>query len=114
MNMKKFKLYFISLLLGGMALMTLPSCSEDSFGPSIFPEQEDELDPNSITYEFDKWLEDNYRKPYNIKYIYKMQDVGTNMNYNLIPADYDRAVNLALLVKWLWFDVYSEVANSKE
>lgn len=111
MNMKKSKLYFISLLLGGVALLSLPSCSDDKFSDSIFPEVEDELDPNSVTYEFDKWLEENYRKPYNVQYIYKMEDVGTNMNYNLIPADYDKAVDLALLVKYLWFDVYTKVAD---
>ena len=107
MNMKKSRLYFLSLLLGCVALLSLPSCSDDKFGPSIFPEEGDVLDPNSVTYEFDKWLEENYRKPYNVKYIYKMEDVGTNMNYNLVPADYDKAVDLALLVKYLWFDVYS-------
>ena len=114
MNMKKSILYLVTLLLGGMVLMALPACSDDKFGPSIFPEEADELDPNSLTYEFDKWLDENYRKPYNVKYVYKMQDVGTNMNYNLIPADYDKSVDLALLVKYLWFDVYSEVAATRD
>ncbi|MBQ7690375.1 MAG: hypothetical protein IJT30_04170 [Muribaculaceae bacterium] len=112
--MKKSILYLVMLVLGGVALMSLPACSEDKFGPSIFPEEGDVLDPNSVTYEFDKWLDENYRKPYNVKYLYKMEDVGTNMNYNLIPADYDKAVDLALLVKYLWFDVYSEVAASRD
>lgn len=110
--MKKFKLYFLSLMFGGLALLPLSSCSEDSLGPSIFPENEEELDPTSETYKFDLWLENNYRKPYNIKFLYKMQDVGTNMNYNLVPADYDKAVNLALMVKYLWFDAYRAVADS--
>ena len=111
MIMNKSRLYIISLLLCGAALMTLPSCSDDDFGPSIFDEKVDELDPNSVTYEFDKWLEDNFRKPYNIRYIYKMEDVGTNMNYNFVPANYNNAVDLALLVKYLWLDAYSAVAQ---
>ena len=110
--MKKYKLYFLALMLGGLALLPLSSCSEDDLGPSIFPENEEELDPTSETYKFDLWLEENYRKPYNVKFLYKMQDVGTNMNYNLIPADYDKAVTLALMVKYLWFDAYNAVVDT--
>ncbi|MBP3738550.1 MAG: hypothetical protein J6I72_05825 [Muribaculaceae bacterium] len=109
--MKKSKLYFISLVLGGLALLPLSSCSEDKMGPSIFPDSEEELNPDAVTYKFDQWLEENYRKPYNVKFIYKMQDISTNMNYNLVPASYEKAQNLALLVKWLWFDVYAQIAG---
>ena len=109
--MKKYKLYFLTLLLGGLALLPLSSCSEDALGPSIFPENEEEFDPTSETYKFDLWLDENYRKPYNVKFLYKMQDVGTNMNYNLVPAEYDKAVTLALMVKYLWFDAYNAVVN---
>ena len=109
--MKKIKLYFIALLFGSLALMPLSSCSEDDLGPSIFPDNEQTLDPNSVTYQFDKWLEDNYRKPYNISFLYKMQDISTNMNYNLVPAEYGKAQNLALLLKYLWFDAYAKVAG---
>lgn len=91
--------------------MPLSSCSEDDLGPSIFPDSEQTLDPNSVTYQFDKWLEDNYRKPYNIQFLYKMQDISTNMNYNLVPAEYTKAQNLALLLKYLWFDAYEKVAG---
>ena len=110
--MKKYKLYPPSILFGGLALLPLTSCSEDSLGPSIFPENEEELDPTSETYKFDLWLEENYRKPYNIKFLYKMQDIGTNMNYNLVPAEYDKAVQLALMVKYLWFDAYNAVCDT--
>ena len=109
--MNKIRLYFIALLMGGLALLPLASCSEDDLGESIFPDSEQTLDPNSLTYQFDKWLEDNYRKPYNIQFLYKMQDISTNMYYNLVPADYTKAQDLALLLKYLWFDAYAKVAG---
>ena len=34
MNMKKSILYLVMLVLGGVALMSLPACSADKFGPS--------------------------------------------------------------------------------
>ncbi|MBQ9576605.1 MAG: hypothetical protein IJV11_06960, partial [Muribaculaceae bacterium] len=38
-------------------------------------------------------------------------DISTNMNYNLVPADYTNSVDLAVLCKHLWFDVYDKVAG---
>ena len=101
------------LALAAFALLGAASCSDDEFGPSIFPDSEDELDPNSYTYKFDKWLKQSYLTPYNLEFRYKMQDVGTDMNYNLVPAEYDKAVDLAVLTKYLWFDVYDELAGEE-
>ena len=105
--------YISMLALAAFALLGAASCSDDEFGPSIFPDSEDELDPNSYTYKFDKWLKQSYLTPYNLEFRYKMQDVGTDMNYNLVPAEYDKAVDLAVLTKYLWFDVYDELAGEE-
>lgn len=110
--MKSVKFYISALLLSSLALLPLSSCSEDDLDPnSIFPEITDELDPTSYTYNFDKWLVDNYLIPYNVKFNYKLADIDANMNYNLIPADYNKAVDLALLTKYLWFEVYDSIAG---
>ena len=61
----------MGLLLGGLALTAFTSCSEEDMNHSIIPEDEQELDPSSVTYDFDVWLQENYQKPYNIKYIYR-------------------------------------------
>ena len=105
--------YISMLALAAFALLGAASCSDDEFGPSIFPDSEDELDPNSYTYKFDKWLKQSYLTPYNLEFRYKMQDVGTDMNYNLVPAEYDKAVDLAVLTKYLWFDVYDKLAGEE-
>lgn len=110
--MKSLKYYISSLLLAGVVGMGFTSCSDDKLDPnSIFPKIDETLDPNSKTYKLDKFLRDNYLTPYNLDFRYKMQDVGTNMNYNLVPATYDNAVDLAVLTKYLWFEAYEKVAG---
>ena len=99
-------------MLAAAAAMAITSCSSEKFDPTIFPVEEgDGLDPNSATYKFDKWLKQEYLDIYNLEFRYKMQDVGTDMDYNLVPAEYDKAKDLAVLVKYLWFDAYKEVVN---
>lgn len=109
--MKSLKFYISPLVVAGAALLGMSSCSDDDFTESIFPEGDEQLDPTSTTYKFDKWLQQNYLEVYNLDFRYKMQDVGTNMNYNLVPASYQNSVDLAVLAKYLWFDVYKDVVN---
>lgn len=108
--MKKKLIYSAvsAVILGG----ALSSCSDDELNPeSIFDTTEDALDPNSYTYPFDKWIKENYSDVYNMEFRYKMQHIGTDMDYNLVPARYDKAVDLALLTKYLWFDVYGDLVG---
>ena len=93
--------------------MTFSSCSEDKLGPTIFPDVDETLDPNSYTYKLDKFLKVNYLDKYNLTFLYKMPDISTNMNYNLVPAEYNNAIDLAVLCKHLWFDVYDKVAGEE-
>ncbi len=104
MNLKKY----ISV---AFAVSLLASCSEEKLGPTIFPEVSTEPDPNSYTYKFDKWLNNNFRDIYNVDFKYLMEDVEADMNYNLVPATYDNARDLALLTKYLWYDSYKELAG---
>lgn len=112
--MKKYFKYISALALIAIAAMSLSSCSEKGLGDTIFPDVSDELDPNSYTYKFDKWLKENYLDVYNLEFQYKLQDNETNMNYNLEPATLSNAIDLAVLAKYMWFDVYEEVSGSKE
>lgn len=110
MKLKKY-ISFVSLFAA--AAVSLTSCSDEKFGETIFPDGQDVLDPNSATYKFDKWLNQNYRDVYNLDFRYKMQDVGADMNYNLVPAEYDKAIDIAVLTKYLWFDAYKEVVGDE-
>lgn len=109
--MKLFNKYLSAIVMASAVAMGFTSCSDDKFTETIFPDQSEELDPNSATYKFDKWLKENYLDVYNLDFRYKMQDVGTDMNYNLVPANYQKAQDLALLAKYLWFDVYKDVVG---
>jgi substrate import-associated zinc metallohydrolase lipoprotein len=109
--MKKIQYIISALMLAAVAMMSLSSCSEDKLGPTIFPDVDESLDPTSYTYQLDKFLNENYLKKYNLTFLYKMPDVSTNMNYNLVPATYENSIDLAVLCKYLWFDVYDKVAG---
>lgn len=109
--MKVIKKYISAFVMMSALAMGFTSCSDDDFTETIFPDQSEELDPTSATYKFDKWLKQTYLDVYNLDFRYKMQDVGTDMNYNLVPATYQNAQDLALLAKHLWFDVYKDVVG---
>lgn len=99
------------LIIFTLSLLLLISCSrEDEFGPSIF-DVEDHLVEGSASYEFDSWLRQAYLQPYNLDFRYRMQDVGSDMDYNLVPTSFEKAQQMAKLVKYLWFDVYGTVVN---
>lgn len=94
-----------------LALLTasaFSACSDDDFTETIFPDVSTEADPTSYTYQFDTWLNLNFRDVYNVEFKYRMEDVEADMDYNLVPATFDNAMDLALLTKYLWFDTYSE------
>ena len=112
--MKKYFKYLSALALVAVAAMSLSSCGEKGLGETIFPDVTEELDPNSYTYNFDKWLKENYLDVYNLEFQYRLKDNETNMNYNLEPATLSNAIDLAVLTKYMWFDVYEEVTGSKE
>lgn len=98
-------------ILTALAAPILVACSEDELGPSIFPEVSDEPDAASYTYKFDKWLNENFRDIYNVDFKYLMEDVEADMEYNLVPATYENARDLALLTKYLWYDSYKELTG---
>ncbi len=108
--MRTLKYYLVAILLGAAVTVGLSSCSEEKLGETIFTET-DELNPESYSYKLDKWLFENYKKVYNVDFRYRMQDVGTNMQYNLVPATYANSIDMAVLTKHLWFDAYNEVAE---
>ncbi|MDR1980278.1 MAG: putative zinc-binding metallopeptidase [Tannerellaceae bacterium] len=90
---------------------SMTACNEDdTFTESIFVDKPAQ-DPGSATYAFDSWLDANYLVPYNLQFRYKMQDVGSDMDYNLVPTSLERSESMAILVKYLWFDVYKEVVS---
>jgi len=100
------------LILSVIIFALVISCRDDKLGSSIFDDSIEELDPTSITYSFDKYLRDYFRIPYNVKFIYRLSDVGSPMIYNLIPADFVKSKTMGVLIKYCWFDAYEELGHS--
>lgn len=98
-------LFFIAL--------AMVSCSDDDLDDTIFDTDPsiDYLDITSYTFPLDTFCKVNYLEPYNLRFIYKMEDMSSDMDKNLTPAEYDKSVDLAVLSKYLWFDVYKNVAG---
>lgn len=88
-------------------MLTIGACSEED-GPDV--------DVSVITVEnnnkndFDKYLEKVFTEPYNISFLYKFQDIESDMNYQLVPAVYENSIKMANLVKYLCLEAYEEVA----
>lgn len=105
----KHTLYsLIAVAALALSAATTTSC-QDEFTESIFDTHEKSLDQSSYTFPLDTFLVKNYQEPYNIEFIYSMRDVSSDMNYNLVPATYEKAVDFAVLCKYLWMDAYTTV-----
>jgi substrate import-associated zinc metallohydrolase lipoprotein len=100
MKMKKLVFLFTIIFVA-----LLSSCSKEKLGDSIFDDSE------RIRNEFDQWLLTNYAYPYNIDLKYRMEDIESDRTYTLAPAETDKAIKLAKLVKHLWIESYDEVAG---
>ena len=93
------KIIYISILV--ICVISFSSCNnKDEISPSIF-DTSSNLNPNSAGYSFDLWLYTNYTKTYNLDFRYKLEDVTTNMDYNLVPVSFAKAQQIAKLVKYL-------------
>lgn len=107
----KLNIFIVSLLI----LAVINGCSDNpDFGKSVIGHDGVELEPTSLTYEFDKWLYDEFIKTYNVEVTYKMKDIEADASYNLVPPTLEQATKLAKLIKYLWYDAYAAVAPTKE
>lgn len=100
------KIIFLLALLCGAAF--LPGCSDELSDTSVI------ADPITPQNEFDKWLEENYLKVYNINFQYRFKFVESDMDYHLTPAEYEQAIMMAKLTQHLILEAYDEVTGSTE
>ena len=101
---------FWAAIIALVASVGVSSCSEE-LGPTIFPDVDESLDQSVYTFPLDTFIKVNYNEPYNISFLYRMQDISSDMNYNLIPCSYEKSIDFAVLCKYLWYDVYKELAG---
>lgn len=95
---------FTTVLLA--AVMTLASCSDDELNEeSIITIDKVDKTP------FDEWLEANYINTYNIEVKYRFEDIESDHNYYVIPAEYNQAIKLAHIVKYACLEAFDEAAG---
>ena len=100
--MKKIFLYAFAVL----GTLALASCSEDELTPESI------ITVDQVDYtEFDHWLSANFINTYNIDLKYRFQDIETDHNYYLIPADYDQSIKLAHIIKYAVLEAFDEAAG---
>jgi len=98
----------IGLVLLFAVTVVLSGCSEDDLSPqsvvNIKPQESSA---------FDMWLDENYRKEYNIRFLYRYNDKETDLSYNVIPAEFDKSKALARLIQHIWLEVYEEAVGKE-
>lgn len=106
--MKKYivKLFTVCLMASGVGFT---SCSEDDLN-----NQSVIVDSQKEENEFDRWIQTNYVTPYNIDFKYRMEDIESDMNYYLVPAEYSKSIQMAKLMKFLCLEAYDEITGSKD
>ena len=109
-NMKS-KFNILLLLAVMMSALSLTSCKDDDFTPTIFDTTEYPLDRSLYSFPLDTFVKVNFLEPYNMRFIYRMEYIGSDKDKNLTPASYENSCKLAVLTKYLWHDVYKDVAD---
>ena len=100
--MKKY-IYSIMIVL---AALCVSSCLHDEI------EEESVIKDSTVEQnDFDRWLEANFLKPYNIEFKYRYALNESDMGFYTVPADVESAIIYAHLVKYLCIDTYDEVAG---
>ena len=97
----------------GLTCLGMLSCSDEDFTETIFDTREYPLDKTSYTFPLDTFVKKNFLEKYNMRFIYKMQDIGSDLQKNLVPCSYDKSCELAVLAKYLWYDVYEKCAGQE-
>ena len=100
--MKKY-IYSIAIIL---AALCASSCLHDEI------EAESVIKDSTVEQnDFDKWLEANFLKPYNIEFKYRYALNESDMGFYTVPADVESSIIYAHLVKYLCIDTYDEIAG---
>lgn len=101
--MKKYTYIAFLLLLSGM----FSACSKDELSKeSVLVDRTEQYhDP------FDDWIYKNLTVPYNIRLMYHMEDIESDYQYTLAPADYKNSIRVANIFKYTWLEAYDEICG---
>ena len=105
--MKLKHIYYAACLAGAMVFT---ACGEDKidYSTSVI------IDSDRVENDFDRWLYHELVLPYNIEVKYRYEDIESDMNYQLVPADYQKSIQLTHLMKYLCLEAYDEITGSRD
>ena len=109
----KFKTSILVIAAVVATALQVTSCSE-KLEDSIFDTHEYPLDRSAYTFPLDTFVKVNFLEPYNMRFIYQMEYIGSDKEKNLTPASYENSCKLAVLTKYLWYESYKNQANEHD
>lgn len=101
---------YLAYIAAALVLVGLSACSEKPLNYCNSQIIDSDVEQN----DFDKWLLKNFVEPYNIELKYRMEMNESSMGYWLVPAEYEKSVQMAKLIKHLCLEPYDEITGSKE
>lgn len=104
----KLKYIFCAACLA--TAMVFTSCEKDEIDRSTSVI----IDSDHVENDFDRWLYQELVLPYNIEVKYRYEDIESDMNYQLVPADYQKSIQLTHLMKYLCLEAYDEITGSRD
>ena len=100
---------YLKYIAISLAVAALSACEPERLDPDS-----QIIDSKVEQNDFDKWLYANYVQPYNIDFKYRMEYNESDMNYYLVPAEYEKSIKMAKLLLHLCINSYDEVTGSKD
>ncbi|MCK0204517.1 zinc-binding metallopeptidase [Ornithobacterium rhinotracheale] len=58
--------------------------------------------------DLDVWIDKNFIDPYNIALLYKYEDTKTEQVTYVVPASYEKSIQMANIIKYLFLDPYKD------
>ncbi|MGM9709701.1 MAG: putative zinc-binding metallopeptidase [Prevotella sp.] len=98
------------MMMAAVAVCVVSCQEEEEIDYSLSVIKDSQTPQNQL----DKWLYENYVKPYNIELRYRWEDNETSMDYILVPPTYQNSVRMARILKYICFDSFDEVTGSKK
>lgn len=93
-----------------LAFMGLASCASDEPNPE---QMVTKVSATATQTDFDKWLEHNFLKPYNINIQYRLNNNELDPEAYITPVSYEQAIRFAHITKHACLEAYDEVTGSQ-
>ncbi|TCI85915.1 zinc-binding metallopeptidase [Tenacibaculum sp. M341] len=65
---------------------------------------------NEVNNDFDAYLQREFVDKYNVELNYKLSFIELNLNQTVVPADYEKSIRMANIMKFLCFEPFDKVA----